>query len=149
MKRLLVVFGLLCILNLSACSGDGKNEFSGKTFNFAYTPVIGIDIDNPSKYQSFMKVKFSNDNKVSHLIHEEIEGTYQLNENELIIPFENDNEKLNISFIDFKESEKDFSAYAAVISDTESSVKDPSKTEQLRLISDKLNMPLEFIEVKE
>lgn len=134
MKRLLVVFGLLFVLNLSACSGDGKNELLGKTFNLAYTPVIGIDIDNPSKYQSFMKVKFSNDNKVSHMIHEEIEGTYQLNENELIITFENDNEKLNISFIDFKES-----------------VKDPSKTEQLRLISDKLNinMPLEFIEVKE
>lgn len=151
MKKWFAVFILIFVFVLSACSSDQDN-LAGKTFNIAYSPSpVEVDVDNPSKYQSFMKVEFLRNNKISHKVYDETEGTYQLNDNELILIFENKNEKLTISFVDFKESEKDFSTYAAVVGDAKSDIKDASKIEHLNLISNKvnLNMSVEFIELTE
>ena len=151
MKKWFAVFILIFVFVLSACSSDQDN-LAGKTFNISYSPSpVETDVDNPSKYQSFMKVEFLKNNKISHKVYDEIEGTYQLNDNELIIIFENENEKLTISFVDLKESEKDFSTYAAVVGDAKSDIKDSSKIEHLNLISNKvnLNMSVEFIELTE
>jgi len=151
MKKWFVVFTLLFVFILSACIND-NNRLSGKTFDLVYAPVpLEEDVNNPSKYQPFMKLKFTGNNKVSHTVYNEIEGTYELNEDTLIITFKNENEKLKISLLDFRQSERDFSTYTALIGDTESDIKDPNKIEYLQLIINKLNrdIPIEFIEIEE
>lgn len=153
MKKCFVVFTLLFVFILSSCTNDNNsNKLSGKTFDLVYAPVpLEEDINNPSKYQSFMKLEFSGNNKVSHTVYNEIEGTYELNEDTLIITFKNENEKLKISLLDFRQSERDFSTYTALIGDTESDIKDPNKIEYFQLIINKLNkdMPIELIEIEE
>lgn len=146
-KKWFVVFiALLSVFFVSACSDD-SNKLSGKTFNVAYPPVLKEDVDHPNRYDSIMVLKFSDDNVVSNTI-DDTEGTYELNEDVLVINFENENEKLKINFIDFKESEKDFSTYTTLISNPELHVEDASQVKHFQGLAFRLseNHPIEFIE---
>lgn len=143
-KGFVVLMALLSVFFISACSDD-SNILSGKTFDVAYTPVLQEDMDNPDKYPSVVTAQFSNDNVVTM---NDTEGTYELNEDILVVNFENENEKLEITFNDFKESEKDFSMYSTIISDRELQKEDSSQLSHFEVLADNLseNMPIEFIE---
>lgn len=105
MKKWLVVFiALLSVFFVSACSSE-SDKLAGKTLNVAYTPVLQEDVDNPNKYDSIKTLKFSDDNVVS-IGMEDTKGTYELNGDILVVNIENENEKLKVKYIDFKESEK-------------------------------------------
>ncbi|MFC0301019.1 hypothetical protein ACFFIS_09310 [Virgibacillus soli] len=146
MRKWSVVFiVLLSVVFVSACNND-HDELSGKTFKIAYKPVLEEDMDNPSRYTSIMTLKFSKGNIV-HDTNDDIEGTYELNEDILVVNLDNKSEKLKISFIDFKESEKDFSAYSALISNPELQSPDSGQVSKLTGLAYNLteNMPLEFI----
>lgn len=146
MKKWFVFITLLSVFFVSACSSE-SDKLSGKTFNVAYTPVLQEDIDNPNKYDSIKTFKFSDGNVVS-IAMEHTEGTYELNGDILVINIKNKNEKLKIKYSDFKESEKDFSAYSALINDFEFHVEDSNKVMHLKGLATKLSkdMPVEFIE---
>lgn len=146
MKKWFVTFiALLSLLLFSACSDSDK--LSGKTFKVSYTPVLQEDIDNPSKYPSIMTLKFSDGNVVTNTIDNE-EGAYELNNDVLVINFENENEKLEIEFIEFKESNKDFSAYSTVINNSELEIEDSEQVSKFSTLHLNLSkdMPIEFIE---
>ncbi|MEK5038340.1 hypothetical protein [Sporosarcina sp. FSL K6-3457] len=146
MKKWLVVFiALLSVFFVSACSSE-SDKLAGKTLNVAYTPVLQEDVDNPNKYDSIKTLKFSDDNVVS-IGMEDTKGTYELNGDILVVNIENENEKLKVKYIDFKESEKDFSAYSALIDDIEFHSEDSNKVMHLKGIANKhsKNMPVEFI----
>lgn len=144
MKKCLVVFvALLSILFISACSED-SNNLSGRTFKIANTPVLQEDLDNPDKYPGVVTLEFLDDNVVTMI---DTEGTYELNGEELVLHFENENENLEITFSDFKESEKDFSTYSTIISNRELKMEDYSELSHLEVLANKLSedMPIEFI----
>lgn len=146
-KKWFVVFiALLSVLFVSACSGDG-DKVSGKTFKVAYTPAHQEDIDDPSNYKPIMKLNFSDDNVVTNTMGDE-EGTYELNEDMLVVNFENENEKLKIEFVDFKESDTDFSAYSTSIGDAELKIEDNEQISHLKGLTSNISkdMPIEFIE---
>src|SRR5699024_5405712 len=113
MKKWFALMALLSIFLVSACSID-SDELSAKSFKIAHPPVREEELDNPSSYYPIVTLKFSKSNSVSNTL-DDAEGTYELNEDVLVINFENKNEKLKVHFIDFKESDKDFSLYYAVI----------------------------------
>ncbi|MFD1453492.1 MULTISPECIES: hypothetical protein [Oceanobacillus] len=145
MKKGLIIFiAFLSVFFISACSND-SNSLSGKTFKVANTPVFQEDID---KYPVVVTLEFLDDNAVRTI---DTEGTYHLNDDELVINFENENENLEITFSEFKESEKDFSTYSTIISNRELQVEDHSKLSRLEVLANKLSedMPIEFIEKQE
>jgi|SRR5690625_2800710 len=146
MKKWFALVTFLSVLLISACNDD-SDELSGKTFKITYPPVLEEDLDNPSKYHSIVRLKFSKGNTVSNTM-DDTEGTLELNEDVLVFNFENKNEKLHVNFIDFKESDKDFSSYSAVIGDSELHIEDSSQVKKLLKLSGDLseNMPVEFIE---
>src|SRR5690625_4601053 len=147
-KCLVVCIALLSLLFVSACCCDSNsNKLSGKTFKVAYTPVLQEDIDDPSNYKPIMILDFSDDNVVTNTMDDE-EGTYELNEDMLIIKFETKNEKLKIDFVDFKDSDIDFSVYSTSIGDAELKIEDNEQVSQLKGLSSKISkdMPIEFIE---
>ncbi|MEK4299866.1 hypothetical protein MKY30_10790 [Oceanobacillus sp. FSL W8-0428] len=148
MKKGLIIFiAFLSVFSISACSND-SNSLSGKTFKVANTPVFQEDIDKLDKYPVVVTLEFLDDNAVRTI---DTEGTYQLNDDELVINFENENENLEITFSEFKESEKDFSTYSTIISNRELQVEDHSKLSRLEVLANKLSedMPIEFIEKQE
>ncbi|GEN87875.1 hypothetical protein [Oceanobacillus sojae] len=148
MKKGLIIFiAFLSVFFISACSND-SNSLSGKTFKVANTPVFQEDIDKLDKYPVVVTLEFLDDNAVRTI---DTEGTYQLNDDELVINFENENENLEITFSEFKESEKDFSTYSTIISNRELQVEDHSKLSRLEVLANKLSedMPIEFIEKQE
>ncbi|HLQ98396.1 MAG TPA: hypothetical protein VK135_06865, partial [Candidatus Dormibacteraeota bacterium] len=122
MKKWFALMALLSIFLVSACSID-SDELSGKTFKIAHPPVLEEELDNPSSYYPIVTLKFSKSNSVSNTL-DDAEGTYELNEDVLVINFENKNEKLKVHFIDFKESDKDFSSYSAVIGHSDLHIED-------------------------
>lgn|SRR5690625_909248 len=149
-KLLLHVFMLIVLtLALIACS-QVNDDLSGKTINVAYVLPFEDTVDDPDKYDSLMKVTFNDNNEVEHIVYDEIEGSYTLKDNELIVTFENDNEQLDITFNDLTESEKSFSLYSASISDIAYDKKDSSKIDKLSPIRDRLQkgLPIELIEIK-
>ncbi|WP_152656018.1 hypothetical protein [Oceanobacillus sp. CFH 90083] len=146
MKKGFVAFiALLSVFFISACSDD-SNHLSGKTLKVAYTPILQEDMDNLDKYPSVVTLEFSEGNVASNTI--AVEGIYELNDDELVVNFENENEELKITFSDFKESGKDFSMYAAVISSRELQMEDPGQVSHFEGLAYNLseNMPVEFIE---
>lgn len=145
MKKWFALIVSLFIILISACNSD-NDELFGKTFNIAYTPVAQDDIDDPGKYNSIMTLKFSKGNVVSNQI-DDTKGTYELSENQLVVNFENESEKLKITFDDFKNSEKDFSSYSTLISNSEIHIDDSSQVSQFKVLTNKIseNMPIEFI----
>ncbi len=148
MKKGLIIFiAFLSVFFISACSND-SNSLSGKTFKVANTPVFQEDIDKLDKYPVVVTLEFLDDNAVRTI---DTEGTYQLNDDELVVNFENENENLEITFSEFKESEKDFSTYSTIISNRELQVEDHSKLSRLEVLANKLSedMPIEFIEKQE
>src|SRR5699024_12201704 len=98
MKKWFALMALLSIFLVSACSID-SDELSGKTFKIAHPPVLEEELDNPSSYYPIVTLKFSKSNSVSNTL-DDAEGTYELNEDVLVINFENKNEKLKVHFID-------------------------------------------------
>lgn len=148
-KKWFVIFiAFLSVLFVSACNGDSdSNKLSGKTFKVAYTPALQEDSDDPSNYKPIMKLNFSDDNAVTNTMGDE-EGTYELNEDMLVISFENESEKLKIEFVDFKDSDEDFSTYSTSIGDAELKVEDNEQVSHLKGLSSKISkdMPIEFIE---
>lgn len=146
MRKWFVFLALLSVLFVSACN-NSEDNLSGKTFKVTYPPVLEEDINNPSKYSSITTLQFSDGKVVSNKIHD-TEGTYELNDDVLVVNFENENEKLEINFIDFKESDLEFSAYSTAISEPKWDIKDSNQIshfENLFLDLD-VDLPIEFIE---
>ncbi|MBP3951810.1 hypothetical protein [Bacillus suaedae] len=135
---------ILAIPLLSNVYETGSNEFSKKTFNIAYTPVIQNEIDNPNKYHSLMTVEFLDEKVFTNTIYGE--GTYKVNDDVLVLHFENEAENLIIEF-KLKESDKAFSKYSAVISDVDFEITDNNKISHLKGLFVKLDkqMSIEFI----
>lgn len=77
---------ILSVLFVSACS-QNDNELSGRTFKVAYTPVLLEDVNDPSQYPAVMTLKFTADNVVSSTL-DDLEGSYKLNGDQLLINFE-------------------------------------------------------------
>ncbi|RLL48415.1 hypothetical protein D8M04_03910 [Oceanobacillus piezotolerans] len=145
-KRFVFLFLLLSsVLLVTACNDN--DELSGKTFEVAYTPVLQEEIDNPSNYKPIMTLNFLNDNAVTNTIGGE-EGEYKFADDVLVVNFKNEKEKLEIKFIDFIESDKDFSAYSSSIGDAKLTIEDTEQISRLNNLSSKItkDMPIEFIE---
>lgn len=142
MKKCFSFFLLLSLLIISAC--NNSDELVGQTFNVAYTPVLQEDFDSPNSYSSIMTLEFSDRGVVTSTIYGE--GTYDLNNNNLVLHFENENEYLEI-IIGVTESDKDFSKYYASINDIDYHFTDTDKIRQLQTLAVKLeeDMPIEFI----
>ncbi|MEC5425105.1 hypothetical protein QGM71_16590 [Virgibacillus sp. C22-A2] len=143
MKKWFVFLVLLSVLLVSAC--NNSEELSGQTFTVAYTPVLQEDVDSPNRYDSIMTLEFSGGNVVTNSIYDG-EGTYELNDDELVVRFENENENLEIRFT-VKESDKDFSEYSAIISDVDFEITDTDKISHFKNLTLKLtkDMSIEFL----
>ena len=147
MKKRFILFNLLLLLYLlllSACNNE--DELSGKTFKVASPPgPIMEHIDDPDRYYPIMTLEFLDGKVSTNSIHDG-EGTYELNDNVLVLHFENENETLKLSF-EVKESEKDFSEYSAIISEVDFEMKDTDKVSHFKNLSFKFdkNTPIEFI----
>ncbi|MFA9560663.1 hypothetical protein ACERII_25525 [Evansella sp. AB-rgal1] len=144
MKKQLVFLLFLSIVLVTAC--NNSEELSGQTFNVAYSPVMQEDVNSPNKHYSIMTLEFLEGNKViTNAIHDG-EGAYELNDDELVLRFENDYEFLEITFV-VTESDKDFSKYSAVISGVDYTITDTDIIRHLQNLALKLfiDMPVEFI----
>lgn len=145
MKKQFIFLLFIFILLLSACSSS--DELSGKTFKIANLPAPEEGyIDNPDKYDSIMTVELLDGKVVTDSIHKG-QGTYELNDNVLVLHFENENETLKLSF-EVEESDKDFSKYSAVISDIDFKITDTDKVSHFENLVFKFdrNRKIEFIE---
>lgn len=142
MKKCFAFFLFLSVLLISAC--NNSDELVGQTFDVAYTPVLQEDFDSPNRYSSIMTLEFSDSGVVTSTIYGE--GTYDLNNNNLVLHFENENEYLEI-IIGVTESDKDFSEYNASISSIDYHFTDTDKIRHLQNLALKLDedMPIEFI----
>lgn len=122
----------------------GSDELSGQTFTVSYPPVLQEDIGTEGKY-TIMTLEFSDGNVVTNTIYGA--GTYELNDDVFVINYENENESLEIKFTDFKESDKDFSEYSAIIGDMEYQITDSEKVRYLTNLYLKFSkgMSIEFI----
>lgn len=152
MKKRFILISLFLVLLLSACNGN--DELAGKTFKLGYPsldPNMSTegDDDDPDKYASLLTVEFLDGNTFTSSI-QNGEGTYELNDNVLLLHFKNDNEILKLSF-KVKESEKDFSTYAAEISDADFEMTNTDAVSHFKNLFSALNNDtyVEFIEVKE
>ncbi|WP_405096926.1 hypothetical protein [Oceanobacillus sp. FSL H7-0719] len=137
---LLLLFGLL----LSACNAN--DELSGRTFEIA-THSPEMQIEDSDRFSPIVTLNFSEGNVFSNPIYGE--GTYELNDNVLVLHYENENESLNLRF-ELSESDNDYSEYAVEISGVDFEMKDLDKVshyEDLPFKFDK-NSPMEFIERK-
>ncbi|MUK88417.1 hypothetical protein GMD78_08440 [Ornithinibacillus sp. L9] len=138
-KSFMIHIAFLSILIITACSNS--DELSGKTFDVS----VVSSPNNPNKYDSIMRLEFSDGNIVKNTMGYE-EGTYELKDDRLVIQFENKNESLEIGFT-FEESEKDFSAYSAVISDSDFQIEDSKQVSKYQGFYNKLTRhQYEFIE---
>ncbi|WP_042222266.1 hypothetical protein [Oceanobacillus manasiensis] len=152
MKKRFILLSLFLVLFLSACNGN--DELAGKTFKLSYPsldPNMAIegDADDPDKYASLLTVEFLDGKSFTSSI-QNGEGTYELNDNVLLLHFKNDNEILKLS-LNVKESEIDFSTYAAEISDADYEMTNTDKVSHFKNLYFALNKGtyIEFIEVKE
>ncbi len=141
MKKRFNLLLLLFVLLLSACNNEA--ELSGKTFKVAYPSPVK-EMDDPNRYNPIMTLEFIDENVVHNTIYGE--GTYELNDDVLVLYFENENENLEISF-KVKESEKDFSEYSAVLSDVDFEMTDSDKISYFKNLAFRLTkeMPIEFL----
>lgn len=144
MKRIIFP-ALLFLILLSAC--NKKDELSGQTMNIAYVPAhpsFPEYVDDPKRYHPLMTLEFLDGNVANETLHDH-KGSYELNDDNLIVLFERDDESIEIEFI-IKDSDKDFSKYAAQISDVNFE-KDPgivSHFDNLFFSLDK-SSPIEFL----
>ncbi|MFD1173590.1 hypothetical protein [Oceanobacillus picturae] len=152
MKKRFVLLSFFLVLFLSACNGN--DELAGKTFKLSYLsldPNMSIegDAEDPDKYASLLTVEFLDGKSFTSSI-QNGEGTYELNDNVLLLHFKNGNEILKLSF-KVKESEKDFSTYAAEITDTDYKLTNTDAVSHFKNLFYTLNNDtyVEFIEVKE
>ncbi|RIU91183.1 hypothetical protein D1864_12255 [Oceanobacillus picturae] len=152
LKKRFILLSLFLVLFLSAC--NDSDELSGKTFKLGYPSLdpnmsIEEDADDPDKYASLMTVEFLDGKTFTSSI-QNGEGTYELNDNVLLLHFKNDNEILKLSF-KVKESEKDFSTYPAEISDADFEMTNTDAVSHFKNLFSALNNDtyFEFIEVKE
>ncbi|WP_036575367.1 hypothetical protein [Oceanobacillus picturae] len=152
MKKRFLLLSFFLVLFLSACNGN--DELAGKTFKLGYPSVdpnmsIEGDADDPDNYASLLTVEFLDEKTFTSSI-QNGEGTYVLNDNVLLLHFKNDNEILKLSF-KIKESEKDFSTYAAEVSDADFEMTNADAVSHFKNLFSALNNDtyVEFIEVKE
>ena len=133
---------LSTVLLLSACNDN--NDLVGKTLDVAYFPVLEGDFNSPDRYSSIMTLEFSNENTITNTVYGE--GAYELNDDNLVLNYENENESLEIK-IRVAESDKDFSEYYALITDVDYQITDPDKISHFQNLAFKLDKdrPIEFI----
>lgn len=91
-----------------------------------------------------MTLEFSNENTITNTVYGE--GAYELNDDNLVLNYENENESLEIT-IRVAESDKDFSEYYALITDVDYQITDPDKISHFQNLAFKLDKdrPIEFI----
>src|SRR5699024_7873265 len=119
---------LITVFLISACS---KSEnLAGKQYNIAYTPVLEEDIDQPTAYDSLIKLRFSEDNTVTDTT-SKLDGNYELKNNQLLLRFNNENESLVID-ISLEESDFDFSEYSALITDVKYEIENEDELDHLK-----------------
>ncbi|WP_047981914.1 hypothetical protein [Ornithinibacillus contaminans] len=139
MKTRFVFLLLFLVLLTSACTNG--DELSGRTFNVSYLELgpdaLDADFNSPEGYSPFMKLEFLDENIVKNKLGYE-EGTYEWNKDTLVLLFENENEKLEIE-LTLKESDKEFSAYSATISDADFEMTDTDKISYFQNLFYQLN----------
>jgi hypothetical protein len=138
------IFILLAFPQFHSTDLAGKGELIGETFRISYPPVFQ-NADTPGRYHTILNLEFIDGHTVQTKRYGE--GTYELTgDNILLLQFENENERLQISF-ELRESEKDFSTYAAEIKDVVFEMDDWNKVSYFRNFAYSLpeGMPLEFI----
>lgn len=143
MKKWFGFLLLLLVVLLSACSNN--DELSGKTLRAVYMPPPWVQMDDatPNQYDYITTLEFLDGNVVSKAI-QDGEGKYELNGDELVLRFENENERLEITVT---ESDKEFSEYSAVISDVDFDITDTDKVSHYQNLFLKLSnkQPIEFL----
>ncbi|WP_411842509.1 hypothetical protein [Salinicoccus sp. HZC-1] len=144
MKKSLFSIFIFSLLFLMGC--NNSNDLSGKTFDLAYPPGPLTEGDELEDQNVFMTLSFDN-GKVTREDGNEIKGEYTLSEEALTITFKHDEEEFKVELDDFVKSEKEFSSYSAVVSDT--MLEDPGEgldhlIKLAHAFSDQL--PIEFIE---
>ena len=119
---------LITVFLISSCS---KSEnLAGKQYNIAYTPVLEEDIDQPTAYDSLIKLRFSEDNTVTDTT-SKLDGNYELKNNQLLLRFNNEKESLVID-ISLEESDFDFSEYSALITDVKYEIENEDELAHLK-----------------
>ena len=144
-KKWNIVILFLAVLLLAACNSS-SDDLTGDTFKIALTPPLEEDAGNPSAYSELVTLSFSDGNVVTNKL-DDVEGTYTLTGETLVLPFENDHETLDVEFTDFKKSEKKVSEYSAIISESEIEMTDTDQVSQfLRMVEElEEGMPVEFV----
>lgn len=99
-----------------------SGDLSGQTFRLAhpYMPLEGGSM----KYDSIMTIEFKGGNGFTSNRYGD--GKYELQDDLLVLQFENENEYLEIK-LTLHESDEDFSKYSASISDVNFEMKDQDK----------------------
>ncbi|WP_047988072.1 hypothetical protein [Alkalihalobacillus pseudalcaliphilus] len=144
MRKWRLVVLLLIVMVLSACTTN--DELSGKSFDMGAAPPLEEELTNQNSYQLLTTLEFL-DGVVTASILPGEEGTYERTGDVLTVKFENGHEYLSIIFDEFQESDKEFSAYSAYISDYESGALHDDTIKKFNLLTNKIdkNMSLEFL----
>ncbi|WP_047984375.1 hypothetical protein [Ornithinibacillus californiensis] len=140
----IAIFIPLVLSILPSTSQTASNDLSGQNFKIAYIPVFHGNVNNPGSYDPIMTIEFIDKNVFTTTIYGE--GTYEFKDNELVLQFENENEYLEINFT-LEESDKDFSKYAAKISDVKFEMENIDEISYFNNLLLRLNkdMPIEFL----
>jgi hypothetical protein len=138
------IFILLALPQFTTSDLAGKEQLIGETFHLAYQPVLYGSAESPGAHHRFLTIEFVDGHTVHTMKYGE--GTYELTDESFLLQFENENERLQIHF-ELQESERDFSAYAAKITEVEFEMEDWNEISYFKDFAYSLSkdMPLEFL----
>ncbi|MHC0552510.1 hypothetical protein [Salinicoccus sp. CNSTN-B1] len=143
MKKQVILLIFLALCFLTGCD-DQTDELSGRSFNLIYPTSLP---SGQSNHQGLTVFKFK-DGAVETPYINEAKGEYDLEEEELKVVFQEDSQKLNITFEDFDASTKNYSTYSAVIERAELKTSGDQKARGLSRLKRifKVDFPVEFLE---
>lgn len=109
--------------------------------------MLEEDLDRSNNYHPIVTLNFLKGNAVTDTLND-TEGTHELNENVLIINFENKNKTLKVNFNDFKDSDLEFSTYSAIIGNSDLHIEELGQMKKFFKLAGELtkDLPVEFIE---
>lgn len=132
------------MLILIGCN-NSTDILSGRTFDLAYPPSPVSETNGEDAYNTFMTLIFD-DGIITKKDGNEVQGVYALKEETITITFKH-REELKVEFDDFVKSDKKFSSYSAVVSNSLFDNADGDLNHLMDLSTDlSMQFPIEFIE---
>ncbi|MFB9860736.1 hypothetical protein ACFPFV_11820 [Salinicoccus siamensis] len=143
MKKQVLLFVFLASCLFTGCD-DQTDELSGRSFNLIYPTTLP---SGQSNHQGLTVFTFK-DGTVETPYMNDVEGEYALKEEELKVVFQEDSQKLKITFEDFDASTKNYSTYSAIIEQVELKTSSNQKARGLSKLKQifKVDFPVEFLE---